>query len=85
MAIIIKKISRKTWFSMASFLGLSFALMQRGLLGGSSINLDQLEEKAKKALSCTNSIEFISSANADAPDGTGCSDGACGGDGSGSC
>ena len=81
MAIIIKKISKKTWLSMLSFLGVFFALLSRLLfVNGSDLHLGKLEANARGAFR-EGSSTIISSAYADIGD---CYSGGCmGGGGSG--
>src|SRR5690242_3293368 len=69
MAIIIKKITRKTWLSVAYYSGLAITLFSRIFFGGSHFNLVQLEEKAKNSFNNSFVGENVSihPAHADVP------------------
>ena len=80
MTIIIKKATKRVLFSIATVSGLLFALVLKFFLGGSAMNLSQLESKAKNSLGKVNA--GIPTARADVPPG--CDVGTCSsGDGMG--
>lgn len=81
MGIIVKKISKKTFFSLLSVFAFIAALFGRLFFGGSHINLSKLESKAGDVLG--EKDKFISTARADTP-GCSCSTGEGGGCGSSS-
>ncbi|MEI7426303.1 MAG: Hint domain-containing protein [Candidatus Moraniibacteriota bacterium] len=66
MAIIIKKFTKKTWFSVLSFLGIISAMFLRFIFGSSGVHLGQLENSAKNTLRNYAST-MIPTASADTP------------------
>jgi hypothetical protein len=66
MAIIIKKFTKKTWFSVLSFLGIISAMFLRFIFGSSGVHLGQLENSAKNTLKNYAST-MIPMASADTP------------------
>lgn len=77
MGTAIKKVGKKTFFSLLSVSAFIVAFFFRMFLGSSHINLSQLESKASDVFSEENKI--ISTARADAP-----SSGCAGSEGCGS-
>lgn len=76
MAIIIKKITRRTMVSVASIGSIIIALIARIFLGGSHVNLSKINSRA---LDIIKKDILVNKAQADVPD-SGCV-GSAGGDG----
>lgn len=81
MGIVIRKIGKKTVFSLFSLGVFVVAAAARLFFGGSHINLSQLESKTGDVLNTADKL--ISTARADSPSGSSGSAGGSEGDGCG--